>query len=83
VVWLAVDKMIILVTGWFDEYKNGTRQSVKAFGTSHGIQFETGKIVVTSSDSPDKIGGKYCHSLKEWVIYESDEEKNCTAQVLN
>ena len=43
--------MIILITGMFDVYdKYGHKTGKKEFGTSHGIDLDAGKTIITSGE---------------------------------
>lgn len=61
--------MIVLVTGWFDvRDKYGSPTGKKEFGTSHGVDMDTGKMVITSTEPPDQLGARYDQDMMEWVI---------------
>lgn len=63
--------MIILITGWFDEYdRHGSRTGKKEFLVSHGIDLDTGKTVITTCEPPDRIqGARFDKDYQEWVIH--------------
>ena len=45
--------MIILITGWFDEYgNNGFPTGKKLFQVSHGYDTNTGRDVITDNFNP-------------------------------
>ncbi len=62
--------MIILITGWFDEFdRYGHRTGKKEFLVSHGIDPDTGRTVITSCDPPSRIpGARFDDDYQEWVI---------------
>lgn len=61
--------MIILVTRWYDIYdKSGWPTGKKEFVTSHGICPDTGKVVVTPNDHPQRLGAIFDNKVGEWVI---------------
>ena len=65
--------MIIVVTGWFDEYdRYGMKTGKKVFGVSHGIDGETGETVIMSFENdPKHIGAVWNDNIGEWVIYDT------------
>lgn len=64
--------MIILITGYFDKYdRNGHKTGEKEFVVSHGIDLETGKMVILPCDPPHTFRGAYIDSdIGEWVLPE-------------
>jgi hypothetical protein len=64
---------VILVTDWFDvldSYGNPTGE--KEFLVSHGINEDTGNIVITSQDHPKDLGAIFDKEILAYVL----EEKN-------
>jgi hypothetical protein len=61
--------MIVLVTGWFKVYdRHGIPTGEKEFGTSHGVDINTGKQVITSTEHPQMLGATFDQEMMEWVI---------------
>ncbi len=60
----------ILITGWFDIYdQNCIKTGEKEFVVSHGIDEDTGRIVIVQSVPPlDITGSYYDDTIDEWVI---------------
>ena len=61
--------MIVLVTGFFEVYdRQGYPTGKKEFGTSHGVDLDTGKMVITSTEHPQYLGARWDHGMMEWII---------------
>lgn len=60
--------MIIIVADWFPIYKDGIRTGEKEYVASHGVDLNTGRTVIVSTEHPVKLGAKMDHDLGEWVI---------------
>ncbi len=56
--------MIMLITLWERNKKTGRTELV----TSHGVDVDTGRTIITSCDHPEKLGGRYDGEVGEWVI---------------
>lgn len=64
--------MIIVVTGWFEDYdRYGMKTGKKVFGVSHGIVEETGEsVVLPCENDPRNLGAVWHENMGEWVIYD-------------
>lgn len=60
--------MIILVTGWFDVFKDGYPTGKKEFVASHGFDTETGRDVIIQCVHPADLGAVFDESMKEWIL---------------
>jgi hypothetical protein len=59
--------VILLITGYYDvPQKSGPPR--KAFMTSHGIDLDTDRVVITSNDPPQHLGARFDPEMQEWVI---------------
>lgn len=61
---------IVLVTGYFAVYDHRGVKIREEFGTSHGIDEDTGRTVITSGEHPAVLGAKFDPELQEWVLEE-------------
>jgi hypothetical protein len=61
---------IVLVTGVFPVYDRRGVKIREEFGTSHGIDEDTGRVVITSCDHPAHLGAKFDPEINEWVLEE-------------
>jgi len=63
--------MIICITGNFDVYDaHGYKTGRKEFVVSHGVDYETDKVVILPSEHPTRLGAQWDSDLQEWVIYD-------------
>jgi hypothetical protein len=61
--------MIILITGMFPKYDNmGHPTGETEFLTSHGIDYDTDRVVITPCEPPHMLGAKFNEDFMEWVI---------------
>jgi len=65
-----MDKLarVICITGWFNKIKDGITLSEKEFVVSHGINEETGQMVILPHVHPSYLGAKLSSSLNEYVL---------------
>lgn len=60
---------IICITGMFyDTDKFGHRVGQPRFCVSHGIEEDTDRVVVMSSEHPTELGTVFDQEIGEWVI---------------
>lgn len=61
--------MIIVVAGWFKVYdRQGRDTGKKEYLASHGVDVDTGRNVILSSESPEKLGAIFDFEIGEWVL---------------
>jgi hypothetical protein len=59
---------ILCITGWFDTYKDGIKTGKKEFLVSHGVDMETGKVVILPNEHPSVLGAFKHQESGEWII---------------
>lgn len=73
--------MLIVITGWFDKYDRfGHRTGTKEHLVSHGIDSKTDRnVIMPCEEVTDNLIERwkmvYLPSIMEYVIFDSDEEK--------
>jgi hypothetical protein len=67
--------MIIVIAGKFEIFDRGVGTGRYEFQASHGIDYATGNSVVLPGDHPQSLGAVMHEQLKEWVLYDSDKDR--------
>lgn len=62
--------MIICITCY--EQIRGTKTLI----VSHGVNYNTGRVVILPCEPPDRLGAEFNSVLHEWVIYDKPSEKD-------